>query len=125
MHWRDSIGVGGFVGEDGLATGRPRNAHVIARESVTCLVLSPRPPSSSAGRGGGAVAVPATSATGQGHSDDAECVSDVVIDVSSTLDRKVAALAAHRSQYALEPDLLPRSMLERLLGTEYFNVVAL
>ena len=125
MHWRDSIGVGGFVGEDGLASARPRNAHVIARESVTCLVLSPRPPSSSAGRGVGAVTIPAPSATGQGHVDDVDCHADVVVDVSRTLDRKVAALAAHRSQYALEPDLLPRSMLERLLGTEYFDVVAL
>ena len=39
-------------------------------------------------------------------------------------NRKVAALAAHRSQYALEPDLLPQSMLERLLGTEHFVVAA-
>jgi LmbE family N-acetylglucosaminyl deacetylase len=41
------------------------------------------------------------------------------------LDRKVAALAAHRSQYAMDRDLLPRSMLERLLGTEHFVVAAI
>jgi len=40
------------------------------------------------------------------------------------LDRKVAALAAHRSQYAMEPGLLPRSLLERLLGTEHFVVAS-
>ncbi len=38
------------------------------------------------------------------------------------LERKVAALAAHRSQYAMEPDLFPSSILERLLGIEYFTV---
>ncbi len=44
--------------------------------------------------------------------------------MTSVLDRKVAALAAHRSQYAMDPDLLPRSMLERLLGTEHFVVAS-
>jgi LmbE family N-acetylglucosaminyl deacetylase len=46
------------------------------------------------------------------------------IDVTPALDRKVAALAAHRSQYAMEPGLLPRSLLERLLGTEHFVVAS-
>jgi LmbE family N-acetylglucosaminyl deacetylase len=124
MHWRDSIGVGGFAGEDGLATGRPRNAHVIARESVTCLVLSPRPPSNSAGRGEGAATIPTEWQAGTGPGDAPGWDADVVVDVTSTLDRKVAALTAHRSQYALEPDLLPLSMLERLLGTEHFDVAA-
>ena len=45
-----------------------------------------------------------------------------MVDVRPALDRKVAALAAHRSQYALRPDLLPPSMLERLLGTERYVV---
>ena len=44
------------------------------------------------------------------------------MDVKETLERKVAALAAHRSQYALESGLLPRSMLQRILGTEHFVV---
>ena len=37
-------GAGCFFGEDGLASGRPRNAHVIARDDVTCLVLAPTQP---------------------------------------------------------------------------------
>ncbi len=36
-----SFGAGCFFGEDGLASGLPRNAHVIARDDVTCLVLAP------------------------------------------------------------------------------------
>jgi LmbE family N-acetylglucosaminyl deacetylase len=124
MHWRDAVSVGGFVGEDGLASGRPRNAHVIARESVTCLVLAPRPPSTSAVRGERAVVTTPGSPPDHGDLADLRFDADVVIDVSRVLDRKVAALAAHRSQYALEPELLPESMLERLLGTEYFDVAA-
>ena len=44
------------------------------------------------------------------------------IDVTATLAAKVAALAAHRSQYAMESDLFPASVLRRLLGTEHFAV---
>src|SRR3954470_1116013 len=47
----DTSGPGSFVGEDGLASGRPRNAHVIARDDVTCFVLAPRGRDLSAGRG--------------------------------------------------------------------------
>ena len=54
--------------------------------------------------------------------DSADVEDGFSVDVTSVLERKVAALAAHRSQYAMDPDLLPRSMLERLLGTEHFVV---
>lgn len=45
------IGPGDFFGEEGLAYHRPRNAHVIARDAVTCLVLAPDAPTAFAGRG--------------------------------------------------------------------------
>ena len=48
----------------------------------------------------------------------------VIVRAGAALERKVAALAAHRSQYALERDHLPLSILDRLLGTERFVVVA-
>ena len=41
MSERGSFSAGCFFGEDGLATGLPRNVHVIARDDVTCLVLAP------------------------------------------------------------------------------------
>jgi LmbE family N-acetylglucosaminyl deacetylase len=119
----DSVEVGGFVGEDGLFSGRPRNAHVIARDSVTCLVLASRRPSASAGRGEGAV-VSGPAIADDPRPGDRDSQPRITVDVSRTLDRKVAALTAHRSQYALEPDLLARSMLERLLGEEHFDVAA-
>lgn len=97
---------------------------MIARDDVTCLVLAPGPPSAFAGRSSDA-AVRATPVTARhdlvpADADGERCFS---VDVRSTLERKVAALAAHRSQYALEADVFPRSMLERLLGTEHFAVV--
>ncbi len=115
----DTAGPGAFVGQDGLATNRPRNAHVIARDDVTCFVLAPRGRDLSAGRGAGvivaAAATPPPSVPVAG-------ASDFAIDVQAELDRKIAALVAHRSQYALDPELLPRQVLGPLLGTEHFSV---
>ncbi|HEX5505606.1 MAG TPA: PIG-L family deacetylase, partial [Thermomicrobiales bacterium] len=44
-------GPGVFIGELGLAYGRPRSAHVVAATNVTCLVFSPGEPTNFAGRG--------------------------------------------------------------------------
>jgi len=123
MSERGSFSAGCFFGEDGLATGLPRNAHVIARDDVTCLVLAPTQQNDRvAGRGPRAVVE--RSATSTTSTDRADVDDGFSIDVTPALDRKVAALAAHRSQYAMEPDLLPRSLLERLLGTEHFVVAS-
>jgi LmbE family N-acetylglucosaminyl deacetylase len=108
---------GAFVGEDSFLSGRPRNAHVVARDAVTCLVLSPQARDLSAGRG-----LHATVSTGSGTAASGGVEDCIMVSVRSTLERKVAALAAHRSQYALSTDLLPLSMLDRLLGTERFVV---
>jgi hypothetical protein len=119
LHHKDSTGVGDFFGEVGIATGRPRNAHVIARDAVTCLVLARRAPSLAAGRGVGAGPRPGQTAMPSIDSVVEDCL---MVNVGTTLERKVQALCAHRSQYALEPDPLPLSMLDRLLGTERFVV---
>jgi len=117
----NTIGVGHFFGETGLATGRRRNAHVVAKDAVTCLVLAREAPSLARGRGAGADPAPgAAVAVDEVSSVIEDCV---MVNVRSTLEHKVRALSAHRSQYALEPGLLPMSMLERLLGTERFVVV--
>lgn len=118
----DTAGAGTFVGQDGLATNRPRNAHVIARDDVTCFVLAPRGRDLAAGRGAGATssaaappqAAPAPVSLGE---------NDFAIDVHAALDRKIAALVAHRTQYALDADLLPHQVLGPLLATEHFTVV--
>jgi LmbE family N-acetylglucosaminyl deacetylase len=116
----DTVGAGSFVGEDGIATGNPRNAHVIAREDVTCLVLAPEPRSTAHARGADASihAVPRARPSG----DRCDAQGCITIDVSASVDRKIAALSEHRSQYALDADLLPRPILTNLLGTEHFAV---
>jgi LmbE family N-acetylglucosaminyl deacetylase len=124
MHQEAVIGAGCFIGEEGLATGRPRNAHVIARDDVTCLVLAPEQPSRAEGRGAGAAVAPTAASRPPEMTRAVDLEDGLIVDVRTTLDRKVAALAAHRSQYAMDADLLPRSMLERLLGTEHFVVAA-
>jgi len=119
-----SAGPGSFVGEEGLGPDRLRTANVIARDTVTCLVLSRERPSTSAGRGHMVDAQSATSGPGPGEALEAVADDCLVVDVMQALDRKVAALCAHRSQYALEADLLPTELFARLLGRERFVVAS-
>ena len=42
------------------------------------------------------------------------------IDVGRYLPQRIAAIAAHRSQYAIEADMLPLPILQELMGREYF-----
>ena len=42
------------------------------------------------------------------------------VDVTSCLHRKLGALARHRTQYPIIPSMLPHSLLEKMLGTEFF-----
>jgi hypothetical protein len=46
-----------------------------------------------------------------------------VIDVSAYISQKVQAIAAHASQFPLKQDLLPLSILQELMGREYFSQV--
>ena len=47
------------------------------------------------------------------------------IKVDPYLRQKVEAIAAHRSQFPIQPDLLPLSILQALMGQEYFVPVSL
>lgn len=112
----ETHGPGVFIGETGLAYGKPRNAHVVAREGTTCLVFSPGEPTNFAGRGeAGQFAVQLT-ADPTGKPDFTTCR----IDVGTFVQSKIEALSQHRTQYPITPDMFPRAMLEELLGTEYF-----
>jgi LmbE family N-acetylglucosaminyl deacetylase len=108
--------AGDFFGELGLLAGK-RPAHVVARDSLTCLVLSRTPVTPYAGRGAGA-----TSAAGPPPA--AAPPETCAVDVTSYLDRKLHALARHRTQYPIVPSMLPRRLLERMLGTEFFRHIA-
>jgi len=114
-------GPGQFFGELGVARHQARSANVIALEAVTCLIFSRQAASMWAARGD------ATEPVGgpeDGMDTPAEGGSGArpttVIDVRAVVDRKVAALAAHRTQYPIEPDMFPSWLLEEMMGQEWF-----
>jgi LmbE family N-acetylglucosaminyl deacetylase len=109
-------GPGVFIGEEGLAFGKPRNAHVIAATNTTCLVFSPGEPTHFAGRG-----EQAQYATGEKLDPIiAAGQATTCIDVRDLVAKKMAAMAQHRSQYPVTPDMFPIELVEELLGYEYF-----
>jgi LmbE family N-acetylglucosaminyl deacetylase len=110
-------GAGRFVGEEGIATGRPRNAHVVAIEDVTTLTFSTTAP----------IAVEDPRAQAQllqtrslPSGDRIDARVDTCVDVSDFVDHKIRATAAHRSQYPIDPALFPRDILQEMFGVEYF-----
>jgi len=105
--------TGDFFGELGLVMGE-RPAHVVARESLTCLVLSRTPITPYAGRGAGA------GATSAEPSAAALPPGICAVDVTSYLRHKLGALARHRTQYPIAPSMLPPGLLRQMLGTEFF-----
>jgi hypothetical protein len=121
MHHVDQIEPGAFFGEEGLAHRKPRNAHVVAVTSTTCLVFAPGEPTAFAGRGATASQDLDTTAAGVEtlHSE-----VTTAIDASAYVDRKIAAIAAHRTQYPIDPTMLPLAMLQEMMGHEYFVRVA-
>jgi LmbE family N-acetylglucosaminyl deacetylase len=113
-----TLGPGEFFGELGIAFSRPRNAHVIARSDVTCLQFAPAEPSRFLGRGAGAHL---TGPHLELESDEATPGEATTrIDAGDVIDKKIAAIAAYRSQYAFRPDLIPESLLRDIFGVEYF-----
>jgi LmbE family N-acetylglucosaminyl deacetylase len=115
---RARLEPGDFFGEEGLAHKKSRNAHVVASENVTCLVFSPGAPTAYLGRGEEAQLIQYAGANGQVEADMMGATT--CIDVGPYIQQKIAAIAAHRSQYALEADMLPLPILQELMGREYF-----
>ena len=108
--------AGDFFGEIGLVAGQG-TAHVVARESLTCLVLSRTPIRPYAGRGAsaGSATEPPAAAVPPGT---------CAVDVTSYLHLKFGALARHRTQYPIVPSMLPQNLLQQMLGTEFFRRTA-
>jgi hypothetical protein len=105
--------AGDYFGERGLVAGA-RLAYVVARDSLTCLVLSRTPVTPYTGRGAGArggAEPPATSVP----------PGTCAVDVTGYLHRKLGALARHRTQYPVVPSMLPQRLLQKMLGTEFFT----
>jgi LmbE family N-acetylglucosaminyl deacetylase len=120
------IGPGEFFGELGVAGNRPRSAHVVAAEALTCLALSTAAPTPFAGRGEGARLTgpapgppePAVNAWRTGGA--AADMATARLEVTDYIEAKVGALCAYRSQFPLEQDTFPDFLLRELFGQEYF-----
>jgi LmbE family N-acetylglucosaminyl deacetylase len=113
------MGPGEFFGELGVADSRPRSAHVVAAEGLTCLVLSPEAPTAYAGRGEGArLAGPLPGQAIAGLPSDG--LATARLDVTGQIKAKVGALCAYRSQFPMEQDMFPDFLLRELFGREYF-----
>jgi LmbE family N-acetylglucosaminyl deacetylase len=110
-------GPGEFFGELAIAQHGARTAHVVAAEAVTCMVFSRGAATAWAGRGG----VSLLDADGaSAPADPGLSGATTVIDVTSVIDKKIAAVAAHRTQYPIEPDMFPAWLLTEMMGLEYF-----
>ncbi len=117
QHQLSRLGPGEFFGELGVAHGTERSANVIAVDAVTCLLLSPSAPTQFAGRGREARF---TGVAVDGAGGVARSTATTVIDVSHQVQRKVAAIAAHRTQFPIDPRMFPPSMLRDMFGKEHF-----
>jgi LmbE family N-acetylglucosaminyl deacetylase len=113
----DRSGPGEFIGEEGIATGRPRNAHVVAVDDVTSLTFLASEPVPSDGRGEQAQLL-RTRSLPSGDQIDARVTTS--IDVSDFVGHKIRATGAHRSQYPIDPSMFPDPILQEMFGVEYF-----
>jgi len=111
----DRSGPGEFIGEVGIATGQPRNAHVVAADDVTSLTFFASEPNPIDG-GGQQAQLLRTLPSG----DQVDARVSTCIDVSDFVGHKIRATAAHRSQYPIDPSMFPEPILREMFGIEYF-----
>jgi len=119
---------GAFFGEEGLVSRQTHHAHVIAEQNVTCLVLSPEAPTAFLARGEDAPLPPLPplpNLSGSTVGEEQALKDTTCIKVDPYLRQKVEAIAAHRSQFPIQPDLLPLAILQALMGQEYFVPISL
>jgi LmbE family N-acetylglucosaminyl deacetylase len=109
--------AGHFVGEEGIATGSPRNAHVVAADDVTTLTFSASAP---IGVDGPGVQPRLVHTRSLPSGDRIDARVDTRVDVSHFVGHKIRATAAHRSQYPIDPSMFPQDMLREMFGVEYF-----
>lgn len=115
-----TLGPGQFFGAEALAGQGAHAASVVAADTVTCLTLANQAPTAFDGRGESAGQSDAAHATRDTAS---ETSGLLCMDVAAVLERKVAALAAHRSQFAIAPELLALAPVWQLMCREYLEPV--
>ncbi len=113
----DRSGPGEFIGEEGIATGRPRNAHVVAMDDVTSLTFLASEPVPVDGRGEQAQLLRIRSLP---SGDQIDARVSTCIDVTDFVGHKIRATGAHRSQYPIDPRMFPDPILREMFGVEYF-----
>jgi LmbE family N-acetylglucosaminyl deacetylase len=113
----DRSGPGEFIGEQGIATGRPRNAHVVALDDVTSLTFRAAEPFPLRGRGEQAGLLPIRSLP---SGDQVDARVSACIDVADFVGHKISATAAHHSQYPIDARMFPEPILREMFGAEYF-----
>lgn len=118
-----SEGPGHFFGEEALVLRQPYAASLTAAETVTCLTFSSHTPTPFDGRGSDARIRGDCTLRRQDMARELEGLT--CLDVSAWLDQKIGALAAHRTQFALDPAAVPPGFLDDWLGREYFTTRAL
>jgi LmbE family N-acetylglucosaminyl deacetylase len=116
----DRSGPGEFIGEQGIASGRPRNAHVVAVDDVTSLTFSA---SAHVSWDGGAEPARPLATRSLPSGDEIDASVDTSIDVSDFVGHKIRATAAHRTQYPIDPSMFPDPILREMFGVEYFTQV--
>ncbi len=119
LHTLAQIKAGDFFGEEGLAYHQPRNAHVMVTEDATCLVFSPEASSNFAGRGSAAQLTDSAADSPRKPQPDYGKAT-TCIDVSGYVQQKMAAMAAHKTQFSVKQDMFPLEMLRDLFGQEYY-----
>ena len=113
----DRSGPGEFVGEQGIASGLPRNAHVVALDDVTTLTFLP----AGTGRADGQDDPARTDRTRTLPSgDEVDALVSTCIDVSAFVGHRLRATAAHRTQYPIDPEMFPAHIVQEMFGVEYF-----
>ncbi|MGI8700534.1 MAG: PIG-L family deacetylase [Nocardioidaceae bacterium] len=116
----DRSGPGEFIGEQGIATGRPRNAHVVAVDDVTSLTFSA---SERLPINGSAEQAQLLVTRSLPSGDQIDVSVSTCIDVSDFVGHKIRATAAHRTQYPIDPSMFPDRILREMFGVEYFTQV--
>ena len=113
----DRSGPGEFVGEQGIASGLPRNAHVVALDDVTTLTFLP----ADTRRLDGQEEPARTDRTRTLPSgDQVDALVTTCVDVSGFVGHRLRATAAHRSQYPIDPEMFPGHIVQEMFGVEYF-----
>src|SRR5579859_7441321 len=113
----DRSGPGEFIGEEAIATGQPRNAHVVALDDVTSLTfLAPEPVPLDGPPEQAQLLVTRSLPSG----DQLDARVNTCIDVSDFVGHKIRAAAAHRSQYPIDPTTFADPILREMFGVEYF-----